>query len=221
MVYGRDPKFDPVHSTQDNPSGNLSTKIQSVQKDVKRELEAAINRFERYEDKSRASPPVFNPGDMVWLSFKKIKSTRTTKKLSERWLSPFPILKKVSTHAYHLNGSPSTQSSIFHSWNQSRQQKSQIGITILLLQSSLKKKRNGKSLKCWTQSSRGENYGIWWNEKASVKTQKDPLGNQLKSSRIVLNLSRMFILHILTSQDPIIQELDHFMVLGWERNYQN
>ncbi|MBW0561520.1 hypothetical protein O181_101235 [Austropuccinia psidii MF-1] len=24
------------------------------------------------------------------------------KKLSERWLGPFPILKKVSTHAYHL-----------------------------------------------------------------------------------------------------------------------
>ncbi|MBW0581277.1 hypothetical protein O181_120992, partial [Austropuccinia psidii MF-1] len=25
-----------------------------------------------------------------------------TKKLSEQWLGPFPILKKVSTHAYHL-----------------------------------------------------------------------------------------------------------------------
>ncbi|MBW0549555.1 hypothetical protein O181_089270 [Austropuccinia psidii MF-1] len=31
-----------------------------------------------------------------------MKSTRPTKKLSERWLGPFPILKKVSTHAYHL-----------------------------------------------------------------------------------------------------------------------
>ncbi|MBW0585797.1 hypothetical protein O181_125512 [Austropuccinia psidii MF-1] len=39
---------------------------------------------------------------MVWLSSKNIKSTRPTKKLSERWLGPFPILKKVSTHAYHL-----------------------------------------------------------------------------------------------------------------------
>ncbi|MBW0584341.1 hypothetical protein O181_124056 [Austropuccinia psidii MF-1] len=33
-VYGRDPQFDSVHITQDNPAGNLSTKIQSVQKDV-------------------------------------------------------------------------------------------------------------------------------------------------------------------------------------------
>ncbi|MBW0563207.1 hypothetical protein O181_102922 [Austropuccinia psidii MF-1] len=39
---------------------------------------------------------------MVWLSSKNINSTRPTKKLSERWLGQFPILKKVSTHAYHL-----------------------------------------------------------------------------------------------------------------------
>ncbi|MBW0484265.1 hypothetical protein O181_023980 [Austropuccinia psidii MF-1] len=39
---------------------------------------------------------------MVCLSSKNIKSTRPTKKLSERWLCPFPILEKVSTHANHL-----------------------------------------------------------------------------------------------------------------------
>ncbi|MBW0471280.1 hypothetical protein O181_010995 [Austropuccinia psidii MF-1] len=39
---------------------------------------------------------------MVWLSSKNKKSTRPTKKLSERWLGPFPILNKVSTPAYHL-----------------------------------------------------------------------------------------------------------------------
>ncbi|MBW0533388.1 hypothetical protein O181_073103 [Austropuccinia psidii MF-1] len=87
---------------KDTPAGKLSTKIQSVQQDVKRELEVAMNRFKRYSDKSRASPPAFNPGDMVWLSSKNIKSTSPTKKLSERWLGPFSILKKVSTHAYHL-----------------------------------------------------------------------------------------------------------------------
>ncbi|MBW0482092.1 hypothetical protein O181_021807 [Austropuccinia psidii MF-1] len=98
-VYGRDPQFDSVQITQDTPSGNLSTKIQSVQKDVKRELEVSIKRFKRYGDKSRASTPIFNPGDMVWLSSKSIKSTRPTKRLAERWFSTFPILKKVSTNA--------------------------------------------------------------------------------------------------------------------------
>ncbi|MBW0565592.1 hypothetical protein O181_105307 [Austropuccinia psidii MF-1] len=153
-VYAKDPQFDSVHITQDTPAENLSTKIQSVQQDVKRELEVAINRLRRYADKSRECPPVFNCGDMVWLSSKNIKSTRPTKKLSERWLGPFPILKKVSTHAYHLNGNPSTQSFIFPFWNQSRHQQSQIGIKSLLLQSPLNKEMNGNSHKYWIKSSR-------------------------------------------------------------------
>ncbi|MBW0582805.1 hypothetical protein O181_122520 [Austropuccinia psidii MF-1] len=37
-VYGIDPNFDSAHITQDTLAGKLSTKIQSVQKDVKREL---------------------------------------------------------------------------------------------------------------------------------------------------------------------------------------
>ncbi|MBW0568355.1 hypothetical protein O181_108070 [Austropuccinia psidii MF-1] len=129
-----DPQFDSVYITQDTPAGNLSKKNQSVQQDLKRELEVSINRFKRYADKSKASPPVFNPGHMVWLSSKNIKSTIPTQKLSERWLVPFPILKKVSTHVYHLNGNPSIQSTIFHFWNQSIFQQSQISIKTLLLQ---------------------------------------------------------------------------------------
>ncbi|MBW0520420.1 hypothetical protein O181_060135 [Austropuccinia psidii MF-1] len=39
---------------------------------------------------------------MVWISSKNIKSTRPTKRLSERWLGPLSILKEVSTHDYHL-----------------------------------------------------------------------------------------------------------------------
>ncbi|MBW0502592.1 hypothetical protein O181_042307 [Austropuccinia psidii MF-1] len=115
-VYGIDPHFDSVNITKNTLAGKFSKKIQSVQQDVKRELEAAINRFKRYADKSRASPPVFNPGDMVCLSSKNIKSTRPTKKLSERWLGPFPILKKVSTNAYHLKLPSQWKSmhSVFH-----------------------------------------------------------------------------------------------------------
>ncbi|MBW0551073.1 hypothetical protein O181_090788 [Austropuccinia psidii MF-1] len=102
IFYRRDPQLDSINITQYNPAGKLSKKIQSVQQDVKRELEASINQLKRYADENRASPPDFNSGHMVWLSSKNIKSTRPTKKLSERWLGPFIILKEVSTHAYHL-----------------------------------------------------------------------------------------------------------------------
>ncbi|MBW0587028.1 hypothetical protein O181_126743 [Austropuccinia psidii MF-1] len=149
--HGRNPHFDSVHITQDTPSGKLSTKIQLVQQDVKRKLEVAIYRFKRYADKGRASPPVFNPGDMVWLSSKNIKSARPTKKLSERWLGPFPLVKKVRTHAYHLK-LPYQHKSIhpvFHISLLEPVTTSTIPNRIKshLLQSSLKKKRNGKSLK--------------------------------------------------------------------------
>ncbi|MBW0526176.1 hypothetical protein O181_065891 [Austropuccinia psidii MF-1] len=52
-VYGREPHFDSVHITQDTPSGNLSTRIQSVQQDVKREPEVSISSFRRHQE----SPP--------------------------------------------------------------------------------------------------------------------------------------------------------------------
>ncbi|MBW0483045.1 hypothetical protein O181_022760 [Austropuccinia psidii MF-1] len=63
-VYGRDPHFDSVNITQGTPAGWLSTEIQSVHQDSKRELQVSINRSKRCADKSRASPPLFNPGDM-------------------------------------------------------------------------------------------------------------------------------------------------------------
>ncbi|MBW0512929.1 hypothetical protein O181_052644 [Austropuccinia psidii MF-1] len=84
-VYGRDPQFDSVHITQYTPSGKVSTKIKSVQQDVKRELEVAINRLKRYADKSRESPPVFNTGDM------KVSTHAFHLKLPSQWKSIHPV----------------------------------------------------------------------------------------------------------------------------------
>ncbi|MBW0477766.1 hypothetical protein O181_017481 [Austropuccinia psidii MF-1] len=56
-VYERDPQFDSVHITQDTPAGSLSRKIQSVQQDVKRELEVAIKRFKSLEESQYSCLP--------------------------------------------------------------------------------------------------------------------------------------------------------------------
>ncbi|MBW0542078.1 hypothetical protein O181_081793, partial [Austropuccinia psidii MF-1] len=101
-IYGRNPSFDSIHISQDKPSGKLSTKLHSVQQVVKEELESAIKCFKKYADGNRAIPPDFQPGDTVWLASKNIKTTRPTKKLSERWLGPFEVLKKIGSLAYHL-----------------------------------------------------------------------------------------------------------------------
>ncbi|MBW0516461.1 hypothetical protein O181_056176 [Austropuccinia psidii MF-1] len=62
-IYGRNPSFDSIHISQDSPSGKVSTKIQSVPQVVKEELESAIRRFKKYENRNRSIPPDVQPGD--------------------------------------------------------------------------------------------------------------------------------------------------------------
>ncbi|MBW0530372.1 hypothetical protein O181_070087 [Austropuccinia psidii MF-1] len=75
----RNPSFYSIHISQDSSAGKLSKKLKPVQQVVKEELESEISRFK-----------------------KNIKTTRPTKKLSERWLRPFEALKKIGSHEYHL-----------------------------------------------------------------------------------------------------------------------
>ncbi|MBW0569414.1 hypothetical protein O181_109129 [Austropuccinia psidii MF-1] len=98
-IYGRNPSFDSIHLSLDSPAGKLSTKLQSVHKAVKEELESAIRSLREYEDRNRSIQPDFQPGDKVWLASKNIKTTRPTKKLSERWVGPFEVIKKIGSHA--------------------------------------------------------------------------------------------------------------------------
>ncbi|MBW0476013.1 hypothetical protein O181_015728 [Austropuccinia psidii MF-1] len=81
-IYGRNPRFESIHISQDTPSGKLSTNLKSVQQVVKEELESEIRRFKKYADRNRAIPPDFQPGEKVWLVSKSIKTPKPTKKLS-------------------------------------------------------------------------------------------------------------------------------------------
>ncbi|MBW0545725.1 hypothetical protein O181_085440 [Austropuccinia psidii MF-1] len=94
-VYGRDPQFDSAHITQDTPAGRLSTEIQSVQQDVKRELEVAISPFKRTSNQPDPPKNCLKDGWVVFQSRRK-------------------SVLMLSTSSVHLNGNPSTQSSIFH-----------------------------------------------------------------------------------------------------------
>ncbi|MBW0542707.1 hypothetical protein O181_082422 [Austropuccinia psidii MF-1] len=87
---------------QDKNYKQILKQLARVQQVVKEELESEIRRFKKYADRNRSIPPNFQPGDKVWLASKKIKTTRPTKKLSERWLGPFEVIKQIGSHAYHL-----------------------------------------------------------------------------------------------------------------------
>ncbi|MBW0518907.1 hypothetical protein O181_058622 [Austropuccinia psidii MF-1] len=94
-IYGRNPSFDSIHISQDSPAGKLSKKLQSVKKFVKEDLESEIRRFKKYADRNRTIPPNFQPGDNICLASKNINTTRSTKKLAERWPGPFEVIKKI------------------------------------------------------------------------------------------------------------------------------
>ena len=101
-VYGRHPHFDTIHVSEKIPAGQYLSEIHSTQQQLKSELQSAIQRFKKYADRGRTEAPRFQPGEKVWLSARNIKTTRPTKKLSERWLGPFFISEAVGTHAFRL-----------------------------------------------------------------------------------------------------------------------
>jgi hypothetical protein len=70
------------------------------------EAKAALNKAKddmaRYYNQRRLPAPVYKPDDLVYLDASDIKTTRPSRKLSHRWLGPFPIERQVSRHAYQL-----------------------------------------------------------------------------------------------------------------------
>ena len=56
----------------------------------------------RYADQHRGSAPEYKVGDKVWLSTKDLKINCSSRKLAERQLGPFEIIKVVSPNAVKL-----------------------------------------------------------------------------------------------------------------------
>lgn len=101
-IYGRHPRFDTIQVKDSRPADQLVSIIKQTQDQLKVELNQAVKRFKSYADNKRIKPPEFTVGDSVWLSSKHIKSTRPTKKLSERWLGPFKIIEKIGLSSFKL-----------------------------------------------------------------------------------------------------------------------
>ena len=53
-------------------------------------------------NRHRSDAPAYAVGDQVWLSTNNLQLPRASQKLSERWLSPYSIMKLVGTNAVEL-----------------------------------------------------------------------------------------------------------------------
>lgn len=69
---------------------------------MKTELEFVRTQMSKYYNQKRLKGPTFAEGDMVYLSTKNITTKRPSKKLDNKFLGPYPIVKKISENNYQL-----------------------------------------------------------------------------------------------------------------------
>lgn len=66
-------------------------------------------------DKRHQPAPTFDVGDKVWLSTEYIKTKRPAKKLDHRYIGPFKIIERISSHAFRLKLNPGMKiHNVFH-----------------------------------------------------------------------------------------------------------
>jgi len=86
-----------------NPASKAYARWMHVIHDENRKgSEEAQEQMRRYTDPSRKEPPAYQPGDLVMLSGRNIKTRRLSKKLDHKNHSPFQIEKVVSPLAVCL-----------------------------------------------------------------------------------------------------------------------
>ncbi|MBW0474767.1 hypothetical protein O181_014482 [Austropuccinia psidii MF-1] len=181
---------------------------------VKEELESAIRRFKKYADRNSPIPPDFQPGDKVWLASKNIKTTRPTKKLSERWLGPFEVIKKIASHAYHLKLPQQWKSvhPLFHVSLLEPVKESTIPNQHQLPPPPVLVEEQEEWEVAQVLDSKHKRGKLWylaeWRD--SAKTQKEQLGNQLPTLPTHQTLSRILTHCIQTSLVQIPQEFDFY-----------
>ena len=90
----------------------LPSKVEAVSdfvnrmKDTLSEARVALAKSKddmaRYYNQHRMPAPMFAASDKVFLDASNICTTRPSKKLLHHFLSPFPVVHPVGSHAYHL-----------------------------------------------------------------------------------------------------------------------
>jgi len=80
----------------------VATDLKELHLYLRDQISCALKQYEVHSAARRLPIPPFKVGDTVWLDARNIRTTRPSKKLNHRFLGPFPIVEKVSSHAFRL-----------------------------------------------------------------------------------------------------------------------
>ena len=103
--HGYHPRFSitlPRVSKNNVPVSDRIQHIKDLHKEMKFNIESALEAHERNFNKKVLPQPNIQPGDLVWLSTSNIKTNRPSKKLDYKRLGPFKVLELVGTRSYRL-----------------------------------------------------------------------------------------------------------------------
>jgi len=89
--------------------------MQQIHELVKANLTEAQVYQEEYANRTRQPAPNYQPGDLVWLVAKNIRTERPSKKLDWKQIGPYKVLAKISPYAYKLDLPPTIRiHPVFH-----------------------------------------------------------------------------------------------------------
>lgn len=84
------------------PAEEFAETISKLHAQLKSSLEQRNESTTRNFNKHRAVAPDIQPGQLVWLSSRNIKTLRPARKLDHRFLGPFEVARQVSSRSFEL-----------------------------------------------------------------------------------------------------------------------
>ena len=77
--------------------------IDELHTELKRVIAEAQKRYQASADSRRSPAPDIKVGDQVFVLAKFIRTTRPSKKLSEKYLGPYEVIGKPGSHSYLIS----------------------------------------------------------------------------------------------------------------------
>ena len=80
----------------------FAKRMKMVQEDCQAALAKARDTMKCFYDKKRGASHGYMEGDLVWVEWTNIPLLRPSKKLNNKQISPFPVIKKIGAGAYKI-----------------------------------------------------------------------------------------------------------------------